>query len=388
MMRRVLAVLGVIAATAAAPAVAQTPTLTLTATADNPGQIDLSVTGGPPSATVTLTDTTDAPQRLGKLTLDATGAGTLTDATEWTCTRKRTFNAAGPAVSADAGVKTPSCAHRYRLAVAKRTTAGEPLKVRVTDTFHLTAAEAKVCLKDTCKRAPEDGHLTFTPATAGRYRIALRAPHQTTTTRVVRVKTRHISLLATGDSMMQILDDFLADRLSDQGVTTHKDANVSTGITKSFLLDWPAHAKEQVAKYHPDVTVMFLGANDGYGFGTIQCCGKAWVKQYAKRVNGMIHTYAQGHNAQVFWCLLPAPRTANFRKVFVGVNQAIRRAVRENPKTAHVVDLPKTFTPGYQFQQDVNGTSVRQDDGVHLNVAGASIAADIIRRQLHKHGAA
>ncbi|MEA2167076.1 MAG: uncharacterized protein QOF76_376 [Solirubrobacteraceae bacterium] len=396
MMRRVLAVLGVIAATAAAPAVAQSPGLHLDATAKPRGHIALTVSGGPPGASVALTDTTDDPVDLGTVDLDATGTGTLKDAATWTCTTRRTFNAAteagGVPLSADDAVRTPSCADRYTLEFAKgKHRAGRPLRVRVTDTFGLDDQAVKVCLTGPAKQcAPvKRDRATLTPPRPGRYTITARAPGAGAPATKINVKRKPgpVQLLATGDSMIQILDDFLADRLAPRHVITHKDAHISTGLTKPFLLDWPQHARELVAKLHPDVTVMFLGANDGYGFGNIACCGKRWVKLYAKRVDGMIKTYAQDGRASVYWCLLPAPRAANFRRVFIGVNKAIHRAVRQNPKTAHLVDLPKTFTPGYRFQQDLGGKSVRQDDGVHLNVAGASIAANIIRRQLRRDGA-
>ena len=34
----------------------------------------------------------------------------------------------------------------------------------------------------------------------------------------------------------------------------------------------------------PDVTVVFLGANDGFPFGAgAPCCGAPWVAEYARR---------------------------------------------------------------------------------------------------------
>ena len=52
------------------------------------------------------------------------------------------------------------------------------------------------------------------------------------------------------------------------------DARVSTGISKPSLLDWRAHAREQAAGVRPDVTVMFLGANDGFPMAGADCCGR------------------------------------------------------------------------------------------------------------------
>lgn len=197
-------------------------------------------------------------------------------------------------------------------------------------------------------------------------------------------------VLATGDSMIQIVDGFLKDRLAPKHVSVRSDARISTGLSKPSLLNWPAHARRQVASHHPDITIMFIGANDGFNFGSVACCGRAWQKRYAKVASGMMRTYAQDGAGTVYWCLLPAPRGANFRRVFVAVNAALHRAVKRHPGTAQLIDLPKTFTPGYRFRQSISfggrTQSVRQEDGVHLNAAGASIAATLMIRRMARGG--
>ena len=49
-----------------------------------------------------------------------------------------------------------------------------------------------------------------------------------------------LSLLATGDSMIQIVDGFLASRLQGAAVGVHTDARISTGITKPCISFLPA----------------------------------------------------------------------------------------------------------------------------------------------------
>jgi hypothetical protein len=188
--------------------------------------------------------------------------------------------------------------------------------------------------------------------------------------------------------MIQIVDGFLAERLAPARVRS--DARISTGISKPDLLDWVAHARRQAAGYEPDVTVVFLGANDGFAIGGAQCCGRAWRRAYAARASRMMRHYARGGLGTTYWSLLPAPRAANFRHVYRAVNRAIRAAAREHPETVRLVDLPATFTPGYRFRQTIRWrgrtVSVRQRDGVHLNVAGAAIAAQLIARQVRRDG--
>ena len=79
------------------------------------------------------------------------------------------------------------------------------------------------------------------------------------------------TVLATGDSMMQILDIYLARRLEPGGkLDVRSDTRISTGISKPSLLNWPRYAASQARRLHPRATVMFLGANDGFNFRSRQ----------------------------------------------------------------------------------------------------------------------
>ena len=88
--------------------------------------------------------------------------------------------------------------------------------------------------------------------------------------RTVRARppSGRLRLLATGDSMIQIIDCYLQQRLGSRGVRVRSDARICTGISKPSLLDWQAQARRQAAR-RPDVVVMFLGANDGFPMGGI-----------------------------------------------------------------------------------------------------------------------
>jgi hypothetical protein len=383
-----------LAVAVAATATAQTaPTLQLHASIAHRGRIDLTI-AGTPGAQVDVADVTGAPQALGHVTLDAQGAGAIRNAEPWGCQdRTRHFEAqqTDTPIAATASVTTPSCAHRYRLTIHPRhPRATRPLAVHITDTFRLAHAPLRVCARGpgrarVCRSARRTARLRL--PRPGRWTIAAAGQKRTIT---VRRRPGHLRLLAAGDSMIQIVDDFLADRLRSRHVGVRNDDHISTGLSKPFMLDWPRHAKATVAAYHPDVTVMFIGANDGFNFGSTGCCGAAWQRKYADVASGMMSTYARHGAGTVFWCLLPAPRAGNFRRVFVAVNHAIHLAARRHPGTVHLVDLPRTFTPGYHFRQTIQWggktVSVRQDDGVHLNVAGASIATTLMVRRMVRAG--
>ena len=205
------------------------------------------------------------------------------------------------------------------------------------------------------------------------------------------------TVLATGDSMIQIVDSFLERRLERRpGVRVHSDARISTGLSKPFLLNWPRHARSQARRLRPRVTVVFIGANDGFPFparrgGRVACCGRAWRVQYACRARRMMRAYARGGAGQVYWLLLPQARGGPYRRVYPAVNRALRRAARPRGDHVRLVHLNRLFTPHGRYRDVIRHRGrrvhVRQRDGIHLSVAGASIAAGIVARLIRRDGA-
>jgi len=197
-----------------------------------------------------------------------------------------------------------------------------------------------------------------------------------------------LRLLATGDSMIQTIDGYLTRGLaSRRGTSVRSDAHIGTGITRPAELDWPRRARAQAAGFKPDVTVMFLGANDGFDLRSASgkrapCCGPAWVAAYARRVEAMMRSYLRGGRSRVYWLTLPAPRPSSFARVFPRVNAAIKRAARRVGGGVRVIDLVPVFTPGGEFRQTItfHGQTIdaRQPDGIHLSLAGASVAATLV----------
>ena len=203
-----------------------------------------------------------------------------------------------------------------------------------------------------------------------------------------RRSSRRLRLLATGDSMIQIVDGLLSRRLERRRATSvRSDARISTGISSLSILNWVRKAGEQARSLHPDATVVFLGANDGFPMklrsgARVACCGAGWIAEYARRVEAMMRSYLRGGRSYVYWLTLPTPRPGNFARVFRAVNAAIRRAGARVRRGVRVIDLVPVFTPGGRFRQHVTfrgkTVSARQPDGIHLSSAGASIAATLL----------
>ncbi|MEA2155373.1 MAG: uncharacterized protein QOE11_1513 [Solirubrobacteraceae bacterium] len=199
------------------------------------------------------------------------------------------------------------------------------------------------------------------------------------------------TLLVTGDSLAQPLDVQLARDLASKGVNTVRDAHLGTGISKTDIVDWGQLSSLQVRQRKPDAVVMFMGANEGFpmpgaGGRLVQCCGPAWAAIYATRARRMMDTYRRGGAARVYWLTLPTPRDSARQKIARSVNAAILVAAQPFRSQVRVLDMSALFTPGgrYRAAMAVGGrnTIVRRPDGIHLNDAGARVAAGTVIARL------
>jgi lysophospholipase L1-like esterase len=373
--------------------------LKLRATANQTGRIALRVEALP-GLELTLRDELTGAER--RLTPER-AVTVLRRFAAWSCAASvRSFTAEqtapdGSVSTASAEVRTPGCRHRLELVPPRSVTAPARAVVRVRDRWRVGDVGVRLCVTPPgagaeCRtaRVPADraeAVVRVPSLRPGGYRLAatnrwqrLRAAFR------ARPAGGRLRVLATGDSMVQIIDSFLAERLA--GARVRSDARISTGLSKPSLLDWPAHARRQAAGIRPDAVVMFIGANDGFAMGDAPCCGAPWVAEYARRARGMMRSYARGGRARVYWLLLPAARSGIFRETFPAVNAGIRRAARRLADDVRLVELDEFFTPGgrYRSSMRVGGevVRVRQDDGVHLNTTGAALAATLIARAIRQ----
>ncbi|MEA2424443.1 MAG: uncharacterized protein QOH13_853 [Thermoleophilaceae bacterium] len=325
-------------------------------------------------------------------------------ASRWRCDRyARTFVVVatfpdGVTQTATAAIKTPSCKHRLTLSASARR---GRVTVRLADRFGVGDVPARACVaapgrKLVCRpvrigAGHKQAKLTYRARSPGLWSVELQtAWKQAATARVYVRPSRPLRLLATGDSMIEYVDSSLKQRLGRRGFKVRSDPRVSTGLSKPFLLNWPRLAKRQASKLRPDITVAFIGANDGFPFGSIDCCGDAWVNAYASRAEAMMRAYSRQGHGLVYWLTLPAPRPAQWRPIYPAVNRALKRAAARFAGRVRIVDIAKVLTPGFRFRSTMvwqgHRQTVRQADGVHLSPAGASIAEVLIQRALARDG--
>jgi lysophospholipase L1-like esterase len=381
-----------------------TRSLRLVAVENTPGYVSFQVHGRPGS-TVVISElhAGKAPAPLETLHLRFAASGRRYGA-PWSCTsRERSFQAretlpSGATETTQITTTTPPCQPTLTLWPS-------PPRVGVHLLATISAAAGGGGVLQACLRAPggarqcqrltlsgEEGSAAFVPNRVGTWQLQVSGPAVSLTRRVV-VGTGALRLLATGDSEMQILDDDIADALAGQAQVTGQ-AYISTGLTVPGGTSWLTRAHAQAQGERPDVVVVFIGANDGFGIpdghGLALCCGAPWVQAYAGRVEQMMGDYLRGGAGQVFWFTLPVPRPANFAEAFNAVDAADEIAASHFPAGVHLIDLRPVFTPGDQYHQEIayggQTVDVREVDGVHLSTGGDEIALQVLLGAMRQAG--
>jgi hypothetical protein len=371
------------------------------------GYVNLTL-AGPAGARVVLSEREPGvSRRIATVTLGATGRRILRHALTWSCApRVRTIlaHASGPgAAPASLTVHTPACTHRLAVALPASATASRHDLIPVVDRWGTGALAVTVCEVppggvSTCRRqtlAPgrSRGTVRLNLPRPGGYLITITGhagvPHR----RIVWVHHRdgRLTLLAAGDSEMQELDTDLAADLAPYRVRVSEDARPSTGLTVPGPLNWQAEARRQVRALHPDVTVVSMGANEGYAItgptgGPVNCCGAAWTAGYGQLVFTMANTLLAGDLGRVYWLKLATPRPANFQRIFNRVNAGIVAAANRLRGRMALIDANAFFTPGnvYRNQMSYDGRrfTIHEPDGIHLDATADEIAARLIVQRL------
>ena len=383
--------------------------LALTAEMSRTGYVEATVSG-PPGTVVQLGEQVGGSVTpLTTVTLGPSGSASVPAALTWRCDRRQreliaTTVAPAPSAQATATVTTPACSRRLSAHISQSPRAGpRGLDVRVQDRWGLGALGFSICMtppggRVACGRyqlaAGQTQRLvTVAAPRPGGWEVGVSIPDGAVTRRRVWIAPVNgaIRLLAAGDSEMQEVDDFMRSDLSGDHVQVTEDARISTGLTNSFFFNWPAHARRQAASLRPDVTVMFMGGNEGFAVRDprgrlILCCGGDWDAGYALLVEQMMRIYLRAQAGRVYWFLLPTPRQANFQHTFDAVNAGIRIAARRFPGRVGLIDANAFFTPGDRYRDYMvyrgHGFVIHYSDGVHLSTPANAIAASMVVARL------
>jgi hypothetical protein len=198
-------------------------------------------------------------------------------------------------------------------------------------------------------------------------------------------------LLVTGDSLPGYLGSILLNDAAAIGpVHGVVDVHDGTGLTRPDFVDWSLVARQQVATYHPDAVVVWLGGNDFQNMtlpaGPVFLAGTpAWTREYQRRAEICMRIWIHGGARRIYWLAMPPARDPSWAYDDAQIDSALRRAAARVPGAEYLDILgPITDHGRYADYVYANGQPelVREADGVHVNLAGSALVAHEVLRVL------
>ncbi len=193
-----------------------------------------------------------------------------------------------------------------------------------------------------------------------------------------------LRVLEIGDSLGIDLGDQLRAQLDAAGAARTVVASVGdSGLSNLSYYDWPAHLATLLAADHPQLVVVFVGANDDQGLsvdGAAAAPGSpAWAAAYAGRVDDVVRESTSA-GARVVWVGMPPMASSDLNAAVQLENGIYRRETAAYAGTLFVSSAPVLGDASGRYEitgVDAWGevATLRTPDGVHLTPAGAGLLA-------------
>jgi uncharacterized protein len=190
-----------------------------------------------------------------------------------------------------------------------------------------------------------------------------------------------LRVLEVGDSLGEDLGFQMENDLQSTGVATlAMDSEGDTGLANVNYYDWTTSLENDIQTSHPEIVVIFLGANDGQGFdvnGVAEQFGTpAWVSAYTGRVDTMIRECNQA-GARVVWVGMPPMQDPALNSEMQQLNGIFWQQTRQFHGTMYLPSTP-VLAPNGVFTFSVMNSAgesvvIRTPDGVHLTSPGAEL---------------
>jgi hypothetical protein len=190
-----------------------------------------------------------------------------------------------------------------------------------------------------------------------------------------------LRVLEIGDSLGEDLGfQMQVDLPATHVATLAMDSVGDTGLSNTGYYDWTAHLETDIQESHPQIVVIFLGANDGQGFdvnGVAQQFGSpAWISAYTARVDTMLQECNQA-GARVAWVGMPPMQDASLNAEIQLIDGIFWRQTLKFHGVMYVPSATVLAPRGVFTFSLPNSTGeevvIRTPDGVHLTSPGAEL---------------
>ena len=188
-----------------------------------------------------------------------------------------------------------------------------------------------------------------------------------------------VRILVAGDSLMGWIGPALVDSLEGYPIDVTEDWVVATGLARPDFFNWPAQLRADMAQKDPEVVIVGFGGNDMQDIetesGWLKAGSREWKLEYQRRVAQVLNT-VEAPNRTVYWIGLPLTARADIEAIAPAQIAAVKAEISARP-WAHFIDTREILSPDgvySQYLRDRDGTEVkvREGDGVHPNIAGAT----------------
>lgn len=196
-----------------------------------------------------------------------------------------------------------------------------------------------------------------------------------------------LRLYVGGDSLGKDLAGALARVTPVDLVTPEADARVATGLTRPDAFDWPRRIAEIMGRDQlPDAVVFMSGSNDWQDKFQLDDRGSPeWQQFYTEQVTTVMDLLDQP-GVHVFWVGLPPMRPDKISDDGVRLmNTIFEDAAAARPWVTYVDAYEMFAGPQGGYSETLDGSVVRQDDGVHLNVRGVDLLGEAVWGKIQEH---
>lgn len=190
-----------------------------------------------------------------------------------------------------------------------------------------------------------------------------------------------LKLWAGGDSLSLSLTVGFGRVTSPTLVDFTRDTQLSSGLTRKDFLDWPQRLARLLSEDRPDVLVVMFGGNDYqdviFNGQLLERPSQPWLDFYRSRVAEAMDLLNQP-GLQVIWVGQPVMRNDFYSTGMAHLNEIYRSEAATRTSIAYFDTWNLFADPQGNYTDTIDGTLMRESDGIHLTTAGGIRLAQAI----------
>ena len=194
-----------------------------------------------------------------------------------------------------------------------------------------------------------------------------------------------LKLWVGGDSLSLSLTVGFGRVTSPTLVDFTRDTQLSSGLTRKDFLDWPQRLARLLIEDRPDVLVVMFGGNDYqdviFDGQLLERPSQPWLDFYRSRVKEAMDLLNQP-GLQAIWVGQPVMRNDFYSTGMAHLNEIYRSEAAARQSITYFDTWSLFADPQGNYTDTIDGTLVREIDGIHLTTEGGIRLAEAIWQQV------